>query len=225
MSRNFSSPPPPPPPHVTLNSGQRNLLSSDPNQPIYEADNSSRPYSPNERPPAAPSYDIFQARPAQRQLYQQHTPAASSELLIPPASRSRPYQDFTPSQSPSRSGYSSRRTSISSDGGERNPFASPFDDSRAPSRNGSDDDNVNTQTVAEKYNITPSAGLLLYPEDIEKDDYLHTPSPGDDKNRECDIWSKRGIVNVGGLLFVTLGILTLFIGYPVMLVGRNAFHF
>src|ERR1700731_2996992 len=101
---------------------------------------------------------------------------------------------------------SSRRTSWSSDAGSRDgsrdsrqgPFASPFDDSRAPSRAGRDDNRINTQTVSEKYNIMPSAGLLLFPEDIEKDDWLHNPD-GNEKDRETfDIFSKRGLVNVGG---------------------------
>jgi hypothetical protein len=113
---------------------------------------------------------------------------------------------------------SSRRTSWSSDAGSRDsrmgPFASPFDDSRAPSRAGSDDD-INTQTVSEKYNIMPSAGLLLFPEDVEKDDYLHNPDPND-KEPKCDIWNKRGMANLGGLLLLTAGVLTLFIGFPVL---------
>ena len=98
------------------------------------------------------------------------------------------------------------------------PFANPFDDSRAPSRAGSDDDNVNTQTVSEKYNILPSAGLLLFPEDVEKDDWLHNPDPND-KDRDCDIWHKRALVNVGGLGLITIGLFVLFIGYPVLYVG------
>ncbi len=102
------------------------------------------------------------------------------------------------------------------------PFASPFDDSRAPSRAGSsDDEHVNTQTVSEKYNITPSAGLLLFPEDVEKDDWLHNPDPNEKEKRECDIFSKRGMMNVGGLAFITLGVLVLFIGYPVLYVDRS----
>jgi beta-glucan synthesis-associated protein KRE6 len=75
---------------------------------------------------------------------------------------------------------------------------------------------VNTQTVSEKYNILPSAGLLLFPEDIEKDDYLHNPDPNEKDQRECDVFTRRGIVNVGGLALITLGLLTLFIGYPVL---------
>lgn len=120
---------------------------------------------------------------------------------------------------------SSRRTSWSSEAGSRDsrgpfisPFASPFDDSRAPSRAGSDDDNVNTQTVSEKYNIMPSAGLLLFPEDVEKDDWLHNPDPNDRDRERCDIWNKRGMVNIGGLVLITLGVLVLFIGYPVLYV-------
>lgn len=117
---------------------------------------------------------------------------------------------------------SSRRTSWDSEAGSRDsrygasPFASPFDDSRAPSRSGSIDDNVNTQTVSEKYNIMPSAGLLLFPEDIEKDDYLHNPDPNEKDSEKCDIWNKRGMTNIGGLIFVTIGVLVLFIGYPVL---------
>jgi hypothetical protein len=121
---------------------------------------------------------------------------------------------------------SSRRTSWSSDSAgsgdsKHGPFISPFDDSRAPSRAGSDDDLVNTQTVSEKYNILPSAGLLLFPEDVEKDDYLHNPDLNDKDRNECDIWSKRGLANVGGLAFITLGILVLFIGYPVLYALRS----
>lgn len=92
----------------------------------------------------------------------------------------------------------------------------PFADSRTPSRAGSDDENVNTQTVSEKYNILPSAGLLLFPEDVEKDDWLHNPDPNEKESRECNIFTKRGFVNVGGLALVVIGLLILFIGYPIL---------
>jgi len=99
----------------------------------------------------------------------------------------------------------------------RGPFASPFDDSRAPSRAGSEED-LNTQTVSEKFNILPSAGLLLFPEDVEKDDYLHNPDPNDKDQRDCDIFTKRGFVNVGGLAILAAGLLVLFIVFPVLYV-------
>jgi hypothetical protein len=95
------------------------------------------------------------------------------------------------------------------------PFASPFDDSRAPSRAGSDEE-LNTQTVSEKYNILPSAGLLLFPEDVEKDDWLHNPDPNEKEKRDCDIFTRRGLVNVGGLALISIGVLLLFIGYPIL---------
>lgn len=77
---------------------------------------------------------------------------------------------------------------------------------------------MNTQTVSEKYNILPSAGLLLFPEDVEKDDYMHNPDPNDRDGRLvcADLFSKRGFVNVGGLALITIGILILFIGYPIL---------
>ncbi|KAE9989011.1 hypothetical protein EG328_003328 [Venturia inaequalis] len=99
----------------------------------------------------------------------------------------------------------------------RGPFASPFDDSRAPSRSGSDEgEGINTQTVAERFNIHPNSGLLLFPEDVEKDDYMHNPDPNDKDGGECDVFSGRGLINVGGLALITLGVLILFIGYPVL---------
>ena len=133
-------------------------------------------------------------------------------------------------RSPAQSEYPSRRTSWSSEsGGSRDsryggPFTSPFDDSRAPSRAGSDEEGVNTQTVSEKYNILPSAGLLLFPEDVEKDDWLHNPDPNDkDGKLSCaDLFSKRGLVNVGGLALITIGVLVLFIVYPVLYAPASA---
>ena len=78
--------------------------------------------------------------------------------------------------------------------------------------------------MSEKYNILPSAGLLLFPEDVEKDDWLHNPDPNEKEKRECDIFSKRGMVNLGGLAFLTLGVLILFIGYPIMYGSQAYFH-
>jgi len=106
---------------------------------------------------------------------------------------------------------------VRSQSSPRGPFFSPFDDSRPTSRAGSiDDDHVNTQTVAQKYNITPSEGLLLFPEDVEQDDWLHNPDPNEKDPNDCNVFTKRGVVNVGGLALITLGVLMLFVGYPIM---------
>ncbi|KAF2190844.1 glycoside hydrolase family 16 protein [Zopfia rhizophila CBS 207.26] len=206
------------PPHIRLNSGTHNIADdTQPGRPATARQPSSRSLTSQARPGTAPS---LRSPTFQNSLYRQPAQAAeSAELLLPPKkSKSRRFRDDSPLRSPSA--LSSRRTSWSSESvGSRDsrigPFASPFDDSRAPSRAGSEED-LNTQTVSEKYNILPSAGLLLFPEDVEKDDWLHNPDPNEKEKRECDIFTKRGIVNVGGLALITIGILVLFIGYPVL---------
>lgn len=212
------SSPPTRAPHIRLNSAQEDLLTNDgPNrQPQFPQNPSSRSLIPLQRNPSLKK---------QGALYNAPGVQASSDLLIPPTkSQTRRYKDEEDPSSPVSgfrsqpgSGFSSRRTSWSSERSrDSRNFDNPFSDSGAPSRAGSDDNDVNTQTVSEKYNIMPSAGLLLFPEDIEKDDYLHNPDPNEKEKRECDIFTKRGIVNVGALLIITLGLLVLFIGYPVL---------
>lgn len=57
---------------------------------------------------------------------------------------------------------------------------------------------------------------MLFPEDVEADDYLHNPGPNELDRDRFNIWSKRGIINGGGLVLITLGVLALFVAYPVM---------
>jgi len=205
------------PPHLRLNSGSHEPTTDDNSpppavRPSTARTNSARSLTQPTRPGTAPSQSPGIRSP---HIYSDAAIAESAEMLLPPQKmRTRSYRDESPMQSPS--GYSSRRTSWSSDmtGG---PFASPFDDSRAPSRAGSEED-LNTQTVSEKFNIHPSAGLLLFPEDVEKDDYLHNPDPNEKDKRDCDIFTRRGIVNLGGLAILALGLLMLFIGYPILYV-------
>lgn len=223
------------PPHIRLNSGSDDLLQMNQqgsqSRPQTARQPSSRSLTAGSRPGTAPS---LRGAASNNSLYQTQTPAESAELLLPPRrSKTRRFRDDDSTgapASPSQSGFNSRRTSWSSEStGSRDsrygagPFASPFDDSRAPSRAGSDDDGVNTQTVSEKYNILPSAGLLLFPEDVEKDDYLHNPDPNERDKMNCaDLFSKRGLVNVGGLSLITLGVLVLFIGYPILTFVQRA---
>ena len=215
--------------HIRLNSGIDDLLEITPSttndRPAGQArQDSSRSLIPHRPPPLVSSTLRNPVSPALHSGHYASGPTESSERLLPPP-RSRAHRfrdDESPSMSPLASGFSSRRTSFSSDGGgsrdSRNYSSNPFEDSRAPSRTGSDDDNINTQTVSEKYNILPSAGLLLFPEDVEKDDWLHNPDPNEKEKRDCDIFTKRGMLNVGGLVFLTIGLLVLFIGYPVLYV-------
>lgn len=220
-SNSSSSSPPRVPPHIRLNSGQEDLLTNEnfANRPQLHQQPSSRSLIPP-RPSTAPS---IRTQASQNRLYNAPSVQDSAELLLPPTrKRSRRFRDDldSPVKTPDQSGFSSRRSSWSSEGGgsgdSRGFDGNPFADSRTPSRAGSDDDNVNTQTVSEKYNILLSAGLLLFPEDVEKDDWLHNPDPNEKEKRECDIFTRRGLVNVGGLAIITLGILILFIGYPVL---------
>lgn len=212
------------PPHIRLNSGTQEALTDDTSPPQVRPGTarttSSRSLTQpiNTRPGIAPIAGGLRS-PTAPGLYQHAAVADSAEHLLPPKKLriSRQYRDESPIRSPSA--MSSRRSSWSSDmtGGSRSPFASPFDDSRAPSRAGSEDD-LNTQTVSEKFNILPSAGLLLFPEDVEKDDYLHNPDPNEKEKRDCNIFTRRGFVNVGGLALFAIGLLVLFIGYPVLYV-------
>jgi hypothetical protein len=213
------------PPHLRLNSGTQNVVTDANSQrPSTGRQNSARSLTAQARPGTAPGSNI---RPPTSPLSVHHNAGIveSAELLLPPKkTRMRPYRDESPLQSPSA--VSSRRSSWDSESvvsrdSRFGPFASPFDDplgSRAPSRAGSEED-MNTQTVSEKFNIDPTAGLLLFPEDVEKDDWLHNPDPNEKEKRDCDIWTKRGAMNVGALVVLSLGILFLFIGFPILYVS------
>lgn len=145
------------------------------------------------------------------------SPTDDTERLLPPSpTRSKRYADKSPTHSATTSPVESRRSSWS--GGSRSSRI--IDPDTAPSKAGSDRvQDLNTSTVTEKYNVQPSEGLLLFPEDVEKDDYLHNPDPSDKDGRKCaDVFSKRGFINLGGLFLILVGIGMLFIGYPVLYV-------
>lgn len=232
-------------PHIRLNSGTQDVLASRYSPALPSPLSPSRPGASSPSRPATSRSLLSPTSPANphKALYSHAGASASgsTELLLPPrrlGRRGRRFRDddYSPVRSPAGgSAASSRRSSWSSESaGSRDsrfggglaggPFASPFDDgSRPASREGSDPDGddgggsaLNTQTVSEKYIILPSAGLLLFPEDVEKDDWLHNPDPSDRERGECDVFSRRGLVNVGGLALITLGILALFIGYPIL---------
>lgn len=96
-------------------------------------------------------------------------------------------------------------------------LANPFGDSNISSRVGSDDESLNTQTVARKYSILPSTeGLLVFPEDVENDDYLHNPSPDDKDGNGCNIFSGRGMANTLGAILLVAGLLVLIFVFPLL---------
>ena len=205
------------PPPITLNSSTLDLLNQngndrheDPNSSAQSPSDSSPRINPSVRTLTPQSPTV--ASP--RTTFYQQSPVQSSDMLLPPSRREKRFQEYADSPA------SSRRSSWSTDrgGSAYGPFVSPFDESRGPSRTCSPDpmDTLNSQTISEKYNIMPSDGLLLFPIDKEDDDALHDPLEQDPN--ECDIWTRRGLVNVGGLAFIVLGLLCLFIGYPILYV-------
>ncbi|KAH8811835.1 glycoside hydrolase family 16 protein [Xylogone sp. PMI_703] len=206
--------PPQRPPHITINSGRGEFV---PVSTPGLAPEGSRQLYPPQRPGSSDS-----SRPGSGYgAFNYQTPGWSSENLLRPGTSTGPRPGTA--GSPYDSWNSSRRTSLSSENSRDSrygPFASPFDDSRAPSRTGSEDEYITTQTVAAKFNITPSDGLILFPEDVEKDDYLHNPDPNE-KDEKFSIWNRRALVNVGGLAFIVLGVLALFIAYPALTFARK----
>ncbi|OBT94110.1 hypothetical protein VE01_06986 [Pseudogymnoascus verrucosus] len=208
------------PPHITINSGSGgDILAVEPHSNSSTDSITTRQLLPPQ-PFASSPHSSGTASP----IYGRRQFPESSELLLPrgaPAAY-RPYRDVSNATDP-YSTHSSRRTSASSDGGRYGPFASPFDDRIG----GPDDDNVNTQTVTEKYNCVPTPGLLVFPEDVELDDEMHNPDPDEKEHRDGNIWTRRGAVNLGGLGFLLLGMLSLFIIWPVLTVAlrkKNAGH-
>ncbi|PGG99996.1 hypothetical protein GX51_06012, partial [Blastomyces parvus] len=177
-------------PFLTPNASSASLIS--PPQP---------PYSPAYRPGSSHGGDV-----------------SSEYLALPnPPQRQRDESHGSADYSP----LPSRRTSWGSEGGvvrdgTGTGYAfNPMWEYRSHSRMASDDEPVTTQTVMEKYAILPNENLLVFPEDVEKDDYLHNPDPND-KDRDCNVWTRRGAINVLGLAAVVLGILSLFVIYPVL---------
>lgn len=176
------------------------------NNPQTRSLTPQNPFSPGGSSHPSPSFGPYHGGP-------EHDINESQDLLLPPSESTRfqRYQD---------SPASSRRSSWSTDAGTAdhlNPFGSMIDvNSTLGSRSGTPDlEPQAMKSLTEKFSITPYAGLIWDPRDKEDDDELHDPLK-DDKERGCDIFTKRGAINVGGLAFITLGVLVLFIGYPIL---------
>ena len=150
-SNSTSSSPPRVPPHIRLNSAQEDLLTND-NGP------QSRSLI-NQRLGTSP----LQGQLSNNHIYSSNQIQDSSERLLPPGRK----QSMRPTRGriPQSSHQLSRAILLEDQAGTRNGAETvvastiPFRDStsRPGSRADSDDDNVNTQTVSEKYNILPSS--------------------------------------------------------------------
>ncbi|KIY70163.1 glycoside hydrolase family 16 protein [Cylindrobasidium torrendii FP15055 ss-10] len=76
-------------------------------------------------------------------------------------------------------------------------------------------------SISEKYSLSPdpnSWGANLSPNHAEPDDYLHNPDPKRDTKFDGggSILTYRGITNLGCLLVLAMGMMTLFAGYPII---------
>lgn len=198
-------------PHIRLNSNSVDLVIPD--------------FTDDHPPAPPPKKRIRQARPLQREPNSRKSlysiEGTSIEHLLPP----RPTLVKGPSvKTPPRTKVKSSPVTPGSraeDAGhvEHDPLgaARPLRNTifRAPSQSSSYPTSLNTQTVTDKFDILPSSAFILYPEDVEVDDELHNPD-AHEKHPGCDVFSVRGCVNITGLVFITLGLLILFIGYPVL---------
>ncbi|KAJ7489436.1 beta-glucan synthesis-associated [Mycena latifolia] len=99
-------------------------------------------------------------------------------------------------------------------------LASPTSDWEPPSPHGSG--------MAEKFSLSPdptSWGSNLSPHLAEPDDALHNPEVRNGKfiERGSFSWSTRAIYNIGCLIILSLALLALFIGYPVITFVKKTF--
>ncbi|GLB34042.1 putative beta-glucan synthesis-associated protein (SKN1) [Lyophyllum shimeji] len=87
-------------------------------------------------------------------------------------------------------------------------------------------DGSRLSTITDKFSLAPDPrqwGSDLSPDLVEADDEIHNPDIqlGIFKDEHDLSFSRRGVANVGCLTFLILGILTLFIGYPVLEYARK----
>lgn len=115
---------------------------------------------------------------------------------------------------------SSRRESFNSDTSDRNLFWQGRKDGPYAYEHDVDSSTaLNTQTITEKYSLAPDLTLLSDLSFREDDDDLHDPRK-DNPKRDTNIWTRRGIINLGGLFLITLGLLIIFIAIPAITFWR-----
>jgi len=210
-------------PHIRLNSNPADLLAHDATEQANTSTTRNLSDPPRNQQPIRRSLIPSFNNPSRQSSGGDVRRMGSAEHLLPPSpiTKQKRYRDRSSrSPSPATSVASSTRSSLESAKSFDRLFAGAHDsDSSHRSSSIEDDGDVNTQTVAARYNITPSEGLLLYPQDVEKDDWLHNPQPGEKDGRECEIFGKRGLINIGGLLLIVGGVLVLFVVWPVTYVS------
>lgn len=119
-----------------------------------------------------------------------------------------------------RSSFVSRRLSTDTDASTHDLFWSGRNDGPyAFEHDPNSSIDLSTQTVTEKFDIGPTTSLLWDPAYVEDDDDLHDPTK-DNPKRDTDIWTRRGMVNLGGLFLIIFGLLVIFIAVPAITFWR-----
>lgn len=76
-------------------------------------------------------------------------------------------------------------------------------------------------SISDKYSLSPDPaawGSNLSPDFPEPDDYLHNPDPRRDRKHDTGghFFTFRGLTNLGCMIVLCVGLLTLFAGYPLI---------
>ncbi|KAH9837168.1 beta-glucan synthesis-associated [Rhodofomes roseus] len=140
--------------------------------------------------------------PNSQRRYMQSDSPSTTNLLAPQSSRMPPNGVQAASGSSPRSLHSMASNASLNDGQSR------YAASVAPS-------------ISDKFSLSPdptSWGAYLTPDVPESDDYLHNPDPRRDRKNDQggNIFTYRGTTNLGCLLILAVGTVTLFAGYPLI---------
>ncbi|KAI0316625.1 beta-glucan synthesis-associated [Amylostereum chailletii] len=76
----------------------------------------------------------------------------------------------------------------------------------------------NRDTMSSKFSLPPDPSIWAKFNGPEPDDILHNPDPRRDKGNDAGgtVFTARGFANLGCLAFLSIGIVTLFAGYPLI---------
>lgn len=76
-------------------------------------------------------------------------------------------------------------------------------------------------SISDKFSLSPDPaawGSDISPNHPEPDDYLHNPDPRRDRNNDLggSVFTYRGLTNLGCIVVLGLGLVSLFAGYPII---------
>ncbi|KAJ6509382.1 beta-glucan synthesis-associated protein [Mycena vitilis] len=163
--------------------------------------------------------------PNAQRRYFQPSPAPSTTNLLPPSQRTSAgsFESLQSNNSGAVHANFARAPSVRSSGGHssNDPFTartdSPYNVSAAQGRRVPSI----VPSVSEKFSLSPDPaawGADLSPNHPEADDFLHNPDPRRDRKNDTNgnIFTARGLANLGCLFILGMGLMTLFAGYPII---------